>query len=189
MTSSKRGPSPGYLARQARKRGDIDYLVELLSNTEWLARVSAAQELGKLGDPAAVPALMRCLNVSDPILKLSALKALGRIGDPRAAPDVFAIAEDSNEALYARSVAAEIALRLGERGGLLVIASLLSERPKPRTSRRDLPSPHARKLRRWALGLIREFDGVEAIPSLERAMSYAGPLGRYQISRLIRNLQ
>ena len=161
----------------------------MLADTEWLARVAGAQELGKLGDPAAVPALIRCLHASNPILKLSALTALGRIGDERAAPGVLALAQDASQFLSVRSRAAEVALRLGDRDGLTVIASLLSETPAPRTSMRDPPNPRPRRLRKWALDVIREFDGVETIPLLEKARSCSGLLGRYQIARLIRHLR
>lgn len=35
MAGKKRGPTPSYLARKARKRGDSDYLLDMLTDTEW----------------------------------------------------------------------------------------------------------------------------------------------------------
>ncbi len=88
------------------------------------------------------------------------------------------LAEDSSEPLGVRATAAELAVRLGDRGGLVVLASLVTVPSHP------CPSSY----RRWVLRLIREFEGVEVIPVLEQARSDSGLIARYQLARTVRKL-
>ena len=92
---------PSLAARAARRFGDVEFLVELLSSPEPMARVSAARQLGKLRDRRSIPALMRCLETADEefagttvkkpgmkadgaeLVKTAARRALKKIGDPR----------------------------------------------------------------------------------------------------------
>jgi HEAT repeat protein len=77
------------------------------------ARAEAARELGRLGDPAAVPALVAAL--SDPnYLCVSAALALAQIGDPRAIEPLGAVLEDQNKFWVPRGAAA---VALGMFGG------------------------------------------------------------------------
>jgi HEAT repeat protein len=71
-------------AVEACKRGDLQALVNLLADLDQLTRCAAAQQLGDLGDPAAVKPLVRTLQASDDGLRISAAKALAKIGEPAA---------------------------------------------------------------------------------------------------------
>jgi hypothetical protein len=73
-------------ATEARKRGDLAELLRLLADTDRVTRLGAAQELGKLGDPAALATLIRTLQANDDLLRMSAVKALARLGLPEAIP-------------------------------------------------------------------------------------------------------
>jgi hypothetical protein len=165
-------------AREARKRGDVDFLLELLTDTDWLARSAAAQNLGKLRDPRAVPALARCLQAADDGLRISALKALAKIGDPSVLPNVFETAT-GDESFGVRATAAETLGRLGDRRAISVLTRLLTDPSQ------QCPQSYFN----WGTRLLVDLDGVEAIGDLERAASSAGLRRRLRIKRTIRALR
>ena len=58
--------------------------IQLLRDSDWWIRISAADTLGRMKDPRGVEPLAAML--ADPEIKRAAIEALGRIGDPRALP-------------------------------------------------------------------------------------------------------
>jgi pilus retraction protein PilT len=58
--------------------------IQLLKDSDWWIRISAADALGRLKDPRSVDPLIAILGDAD--VKWAAVEALGRIGDPRALP-------------------------------------------------------------------------------------------------------
>jgi twitching motility protein PilT len=58
--------------------------IQLLRDSDWWIRISAADTLGRLKDPRAVEPLVASLG--DVEIKRAAIEALGRIADPRALP-------------------------------------------------------------------------------------------------------
>jgi twitching motility protein PilT len=58
--------------------------IELLKDSDWWLRISAADTLGRLRDPRAVEPLVAAL--ADPDVKWAAVEALGRIADLRSLP-------------------------------------------------------------------------------------------------------
>jgi twitching motility protein PilT len=62
----------------------IPATIQLLRDSDWWIRISAADTLGRLKDPRAVEPLVAAL--ADPEIKRAAVEALGRIGDQRALP-------------------------------------------------------------------------------------------------------
>ena len=69
----------------------VPALIQALQETEGkrssgYLRWTAAEALGKIGDPSAVPALTGALQDEDQIIRWQCAKALGRIGDPSAVP-------------------------------------------------------------------------------------------------------
>jgi HEAT repeat protein len=164
-------------AREARERGDFDFLLSLLRDTDWLGRSAAAQNLGELGDPRAVPPLLKCLQAKDEGLRVVALKALARIGDPSAIPDIHSIAT-SDDTFGVRSTAAETLGRLGDPRAGKLLGMLLS----------DPANPWPRSSRKWVAKVATEIGAADAIPYLEAAKRGAGPLGRWRLKRAIRAL-
>ncbi len=63
---------------------EFQFFIDMLSSPEWIRRYKAAEALGKRADPAAVDALIRCLQDEDWRVRQKAAWALGAIGDPRA---------------------------------------------------------------------------------------------------------
>lgn len=80
-------------------RPAVDKLTFILENGHLHRRQDAAFELGFIGarDPAAVDALCRALQHSDPLLRMVAAQALGKIGDARARPPLRRATADDNE--------------------------------------------------------------------------------------------
>lgn len=61
-------------------------------------RRNAARALGKLGEPAVVPALIRCLDCSDYYVREAAAQALAELGDDRCASALLALLDGGLEA-------------------------------------------------------------------------------------------
>lgn len=111
-------------ASDARKRGDVDALLGLLTSTESAARETAIVNLGKLGDPIAVKPLTRFLNARDPGTRISVLRALGRISDESAVPDVFETAS-GDQAFLVRITAMETLGALGDQRAAPLLGAAL----------------------------------------------------------------
>lgn len=65
---------------EMKYQGAFDLILKLLESHERLERLTAIQELGKLGDKKAIPHLMDQLNSSDPLLQGETVRALGKLG-------------------------------------------------------------------------------------------------------------
>lgn len=65
-------------------------LYDLLADSHWQLRASAADALGMLGETQAVDHLVNALNDSEEHVVTSAAEALGRLGDQRAIPPLIA---------------------------------------------------------------------------------------------------
>jgi twitching motility protein PilT len=70
------------LGSTLENRGAVPHIVRLLRDPDWWLRMIAAETLGKIGDPAAVPALIDALQ--EPESAMVAIEALARIRDGRA---------------------------------------------------------------------------------------------------------
>jgi HEAT repeat protein len=86
-------PEAGYrtedIAKEMTKRGgDVDALIDLLKSRSRLDREKAADYLGEIGDPKAVPALIEALG--DPAISWIAAESLGKLGDKRAVQPLIA---------------------------------------------------------------------------------------------------
>jgi HEAT repeat protein len=170
----------GLAAREARRRGDVEFLISLLTtNPEKRARVAAARQLGKLGNPDGVPALIRALQVTDQAVKMAALRALAEIGDARGIDSVFDVATHPSESFDVRGTAAHALLRLNDPRGVSALAALFDvENVKYRAS-----------FMKWAARLLVEAKGVEALPKLRAARSTVRGLNRLRLDRAIRTLE
>jgi HEAT repeat protein len=170
---------PSLAAAYAGKHGEVDFLIELLSSDDLQARISAAGQLRKLRDARAVPALLRCLQSPVKPGKVAVLKALREIGDSRAVDAVFDVARSPSEDFSVRAQAAQVLLSFDDRRGVTTLASLLAA-PDAR---------HHSHFRKWALRLLVESGGTEALPALRAARSGSGVLERRRFDRAIRTLE
>ncbi len=64
----------------------IDQVILLLKHKNYLIRRKAAQILGRVGDPRAIPALINAFNDKDDLVQYRAIESLGKIGEPSIEP-------------------------------------------------------------------------------------------------------
>jgi HEAT repeat protein len=172
-------------AVEARKRGDLQALLDLLADTDLMTRWAAAQQLGRLGNPAAVAPLVRALQANDDGLRVSAAKSLAMIGDHAALPALIEAATN-DPASGVRVTAVDALAVLGDPRGVELLVSLALD-PAPAiiatSTRYQRPAEGGRlfarfistrdneiaQTRRWALKRLRELRATEALPRLEAA--------------------
>jgi hypothetical protein len=95
--------------------GSAPILVDALERGHQASlRSAAAQALGEIGVPGAVPALVRALDGEEPLLRRGAATALGRIGDTSAVPALAATLGSGGHEVD-RAVAGAL-LKLGRAG-------------------------------------------------------------------------
>jgi HEAT repeat protein len=163
-------------AREARARGDEEYLLRMLVNADQIGRVAAAHALGDMRSKRAVNELVRCLRSRDPGLQISCLKALGSIGDESAVPPIMETAT-GDFPFGVRAAAAEALARLGDSRSTRLIGALLLE-PKNESGSW-----------KWAANLFVELGTTEAIAELEAARAGASLTNRFRLRRAIRSLR
>lgn len=193
---SARVPSDG--VREAERDGDVRALVGLLSATTPLTRIGAAHALGRLGDPAAVEPLIKCLRAHDDPLRVSVLKALARIDDHSSIPAVMAVAL-ADDASGVRATAIDTLATLRDPEGVQMLAQLAVD-PTPllgsaeRTfslwvGGRWRPKIRPRNTQKWALKRLRQLRAVEAIPRLQAARPPRDPFLRLHFRRTLHALR
>jgi len=97
LTAALRHPSTEVRLHVAEVLGDLRHpataaaLIERLADEQEFPNVrhAAAQALGKIGDQAAMPALVQAAERADFWVRYSAVEALGRLGDTRAVPPLL----------------------------------------------------------------------------------------------------
>jgi HEAT repeat protein len=75
----------------------LEALIEGVDDRELLTREASVQSLGKIGNPKAVPSLLRVLSDKSITIRLSAIKSLEQIGDPQAIPYLKRMAENESD--------------------------------------------------------------------------------------------
>jgi HEAT repeat protein len=175
-TRDPRYSNSSLAASRARKAGDVDFLLGLLTSTDRFGRIAAAQHLGDLRARRAVDPLLRCLNASDDLMRVSAIKALGNIGDGGAA-DIIVASTGNHESASVRLTAAEALLALGDSRANDVLIAMVQDDPE---------DPQAR---RWAARKLAKIGAAEAIPALEAAVQTASVMERWRLLLTIRRLR
>lgn len=149
---------------EARVRGDLSELLRLLADTDRVTRLGAAQELGKLGDPAGVAPLIRTLQANDDLLRNSAIKALARIAQPEVIPALLETAT-TDPAWSVRVCAIDALATLDNDEGLAMLEQLAADpvpliatasryfNPRPPFSTRRSAIRHTKD---WAVKRLRE---------------------------------
>ena len=155
----------------------VDALIAQLSSPESGRRKAAAEELGRLRDKRAVPALIENLIDESPSVRASAVWALGEIGDPAAAPALARLL--SRPVLSAEVVDALVAIGPDS-------TPVLAKRVKNKETRRDtlekfaptaalkwLAAARSWHVRKWAIDTAGRLDKLDAewISILARAVA------------------
>lgn len=184
---------PSLAAREAARKGDIDYLIDGLTDPEM--RVSAARQLGKLGAREAVPGLIRNLRAQSDGCRMAAVRALGKIGDPSAIPALLEVAQE-DEAMGVRTQAIDSLARLGAPEGVEMFtqlavdpAPLLATCVRESDLHQELHPKHLHWMRKWAAKRLRELHATESAPALQAALRTVDRRHRMRLRRTIRALQ
>jgi HEAT repeat protein len=112
------------------------------------------------------------------LVQVSALRSLAKIGNRGAIDEVYDLAVGAPE-LQVRAAAAEALALLGDRRGVRLIGRIVSD---PDTRFRGATG-------RWALKLLVQVGGQEALPDLIAAQASAGLVDRWRLNRIIRRLR
>jgi HEAT repeat protein len=149
-------PEAGYrqedIAKEMKKHGgDVDTLIGLLKSGYQINREKAADYLGEIGDPRAVPALVDALK--DPTISWIAAESLGELGDPRAVQPLTD-ALNSNEKWLRRNAAIALG-RIGDPAAKAPLTGLLSDEKH-----------EVRQAAALALGMIGAIESVGALQIL-----------------------
>ena len=87
--------------------------IKQLKSAHPTERIQAAESLGKLRDPRAVPPLLEALKDPAPAIRKAVLEALSQMDDPRISEAFIAVLKDDNEMYWIRAFVAE---HLGKSG-------------------------------------------------------------------------
>jgi hypothetical protein len=181
--------SPVGVVLEARKRGDVERLVQTLTHTDPDARASAARSLGLLRDPRAVKPLVRLLSVRDQRLRMTAVIALERIADPAAGSALHEVAiEDEDIAVRFQAIRALGAANDPRAAALLAEVLTDPGLAEKCAASRARPKPSARVIRKLAARKLIELRAVDVVPVLWEAMPMGGPAERWRWWRTIRGL-
>lgn len=147
-------------------RRAVPQLIQNLRVHNDLHRNAAVIALGRIGDPAAIPAL-RELADSDPsaAVRIGAVDSLATLGEPRARAQLGQLAVDP---------------RLIWEGAERYMDIPLLRRIKP---------SHERSTRRWAAKRVRTLHAVEALPLISSASWRVGPRQRVRLYWTARTLR
>jgi HEAT repeat protein len=129
MTAFKDNDLNGYAAPGLVKMGApaVDALVAAMKDPDADVRWEAANALGEIKDPRAVPSLIEALQVKD--LQWHAALALGEIKDPRAVEPLIA-ALQNKDAEFREQVASALGQIKDPRADAALIAALKDPEPK-----------------------------------------------------------
>jgi HEAT repeat protein len=184
--TDRRPGSPWRLVHDARRAGDVDYLVTALHDTDPVVRDSAANALAAVGDSRAVEPLIRRLRVSDNGHRILVMRALKKIGDARAVPELYEIATDPRVFGQVRALALATSGALGDRRVIPMLAEFLID-PEKAYSHPLVPS-WRRSTKRWAARKLIELNGREALPRIVEAIDASNTRDRLRLRRLINKL-
>jgi HEAT repeat protein len=120
QTLSDRNLRRVFIARQGLAligKPAVDRLIFILNEGHVHRREDAAHCLGEIGDPEALPALVRGLRNNDPLLRLLCARAIGKIGvpDPAAMQGLLKRTTDANKQVAGAAVKAYALLGGTER--------------------------------------------------------------------------
>jgi HEAT repeat protein len=155
----------------AWQRRDVNALITALTDPE--SRTWAASYLGKLGDPAAIPALMRLLGARDFQARAAAARALAKLGATEAVPALLDSVERGPEDVM-RAWAIDSLGKIGSREAVRKLIDVLGSSDE--------------RLRWTAAVALGAIGDKQAIPALEAAATRERFFVRRRYRRVIRQL-
>jgi HEAT repeat protein len=79
---------------EMKYEGAFELILKLMESSESSARLTAIQEMGKLGDKKAIPYLVSQLNNGEPTLQSETIQALGKLGATETIPEMLNLLKD-----------------------------------------------------------------------------------------------
>jgi HEAT repeat protein len=155
-------------------REGVNALTELLQKSRnGFAQVAAVDALGRIGDPAAVDALVTVATGKDvePFTARKALLALGRIGDKRASDAVLHMLFEERPGVSFFPEAAFAAVQIGRPMAAPLLA-VLEGRDSALASWARERGVVAGALYAKSAQLLGDVGGVDAVPALVRKLGY-----------------
>jgi len=128
--------------------------IALLEHKDHRVRVSAAQALGKIADPQAIPALVRALDDNNSYVRKFAAQALGKIADPQAIPGLLQALSDKDSQVQV--LAAHALGKIAHPQAVPALVKALSDRYSG--------------VRETAAQALGEIGDAQAVPALVRAL-------------------
>jgi HEAT repeat protein len=89
---------------EVRDRRLVEPLLKQLHSSDWLVRQSAAESLGRIGDPCAVDGLVVALRDDNRLVREEAARGLGEMGDARAVDALLGALRDLKTGQAARAL-------------------------------------------------------------------------------------
>ena len=120
-------PGCGYNPYKKYRDSDVSKLISMLQGSHSDVRMSAAAELGRRGDGAAVEPLIAALSDSEEKVVLPAVIALGRLGDQRAVEPLANVMRQELRG-YLSVKAVEALVKIGDKRALEQILLLTVDR-------------------------------------------------------------
>jgi HEAT repeat protein len=156
-----------------RAKDAVPALTELMSSPDGYVQVAAVDALGRVGDPAAIDALVTIAtgpNV-EPFIAKKALLALGRIGDARAAPAVLKMLFEERPGVSFFPEAAFAVTQIGKPMAPSLLAILEGKDTTLATWAKQR-GVVAGALYAKSAQLLGDVGGADAVPALVAKLSY-----------------
>ena len=160
-----------------RAQKAVPVLTDLTRSPDGFTQVAAVDALGKIGDPAAVDALVAVATGErvEPFTVKKALLALGRIGDKKAAPTVMKLLfEEPAPGVSYFPEAAFAVVQIGRPMAAPLLAVLEGKDEKLAAWARERGVVQGALYAKSAQ-LLGDVGGEEAVPALVRKLSYQDP--------------
>lgn len=100
-------------------REAVEPLIALLSSEDPDARFGAAQTLGEIGDPRAIPGLIQALSDPEGVVRFWALDALGKLKAEAAIEAIGKLLQDKRESI--KDLAKEVLVQIGTPRAMQVL--------------------------------------------------------------------
>jgi HEAT repeat protein len=159
-----------------RAKEAVPALTDLMSSPDGYVQVAAVDALGRIGDPAAIDALVAVAtgpNV-EPFTAKKALLALGRIGDARAAPAVLKMLFEERPGVSFFPEAAFAVSQIGKPMGPSLLA-ILEGKDSALAAWAKQRGVVAGALYAKSAQLLGDVGGPDAVPALLAKLSYTDP--------------
>ncbi len=149
----------------------VQPLIEAISDKNYHVRGYAADALGQIGDPQSVQPLIKALEDEDLGVRVSAINALGKIGDPQAIQPLIKALSDRDYSV--RGLAASALGKIGQAAVEPLIKALSDRDSRVRISAIDILSQIGQPAVQFLIKAL-EDEGISVRQSAARTLGQIG---------------